>query len=176
MGRMRLNVMMSRRRQVIGAGTGSAGTQSLSGRDRSRKHRYHDRSGWMLEPQCVSVSACTCVCVCVCACVPVCICVQANTHTQQARAHTHTHTHTSTHTSNWCHQVCRDHLVCLWECVCVCVCVYVCAVRVDGDSGCRSYAVYLQSYGIHYAKCTRFPVREANFLQFSPKYEGAPSY
>ena len=34
MGRMRLNVMMSRRRQVIGAGTGSAGTQSLSGRVR----------------------------------------------------------------------------------------------------------------------------------------------
>ena len=34
MGRMRLNVMMSRRRQVIGAGTGSAGTQSLSGRER----------------------------------------------------------------------------------------------------------------------------------------------
>jgi hypothetical protein len=28
------NVMMSRRRQVIGAGTGSAGTQSLSGRER----------------------------------------------------------------------------------------------------------------------------------------------
>ena len=50
MGRMRLNVMMSRRRQVIGAGTGSAGTQSSvdgSGRDRSRKH--NDRTGWTFE-------------------------------------------------------------------------------------------------------------------------------
>ena len=52
MGRMRLNVMMSRRRQVIGAGTGSAGTQSsVDGSGRDRSHKLHDRSGWMLEPR-----------------------------------------------------------------------------------------------------------------------------
>jgi hypothetical protein len=145
MGRMRLNVMMSRRRQVIGAGTGSAGTQSLSGRDRSRKHRYHDRSGWMLEPQ---VCLCLRARVSVSVSVPVCLSAYAckQTHTHKKRAHTHTHTRTPAHTPRigvikfaviiWC--VCGN--VCV--CVCVCVCVYVCAVRVDGDSGCAAHMLF----------------------------------
>ena len=129
MGRMRLNVMMSRRRQVIGAGTGSAGTQSLSGRDRSRKHRYHDRSGWMLEPQ---VCLCLRARVSVSVSVPVCLSAYAckQTHTHKKRAHTHTHTRTPAHTPRigvikfaviiWC--------VCGNVCVCVCVCVCMSAL------------------------------------------------
>ena len=53
MGRMRLNVMISRRCQVIGAGTGAAGGQSLSGRVTGAAGK---------EPQlCASRTARTCV-------------------------------------------------------------------------------------------------------------------